>query len=69
MRIILEIDLPNRTDFLDSAALGSISRVLDQAADAFDVAYDEQEAGGPYEVKGHELPWRWSAVATPEDDA
>lgn len=61
MKFLLEIDLPEGTAFLDTTTLGAISRVLSVASDSFDIAYDEQEPGGPYEVTVHELPWRWSA--------
>jgi hypothetical protein len=61
MKLLLEIDLPAGTDYLDTNALGVISRVLLSASDVFDVAYDEQEIrdGVVTEVDMYELPWRW----------
>lgn len=65
MKCLVEIDLPEGTTELDSATLGAISRVLNDASDSFDIAYDEQEIrdGVVTEVPVHELPWRWKVVS------
>lgn len=65
MKAVIEIDLPNKTNELDSATLGVISRVLMSASNSFDIAYDEQEIDHDYvcEVDVHELPWRWRVTS------